>query len=44
MNEYTLKDIDEGNSRYYKSKIEIDARKYEKRSLKLYQEVRKLYG
>ena len=44
MDEYSLKDINEGNSTYYKSKIEIDARKYEKRSLKLYQEVRKLYG
>jgi len=44
MDEYSLKDINEGNSTYYKSKIEIDARKYEKRSLKLYQEIRKRYG
>jgi len=44
MDQYSLKDINEGNSTYYKSKIEIDARKYEKRSLKLYQEIRKRYG
>ena len=44
MDQYSLNDINKCNSTYYKSKIEIDARKYEKRSLKLYQEVRKLYG
>jgi len=44
MDQYSLKDINEGNRTYYQSKIEIDARKYEKRSLKLYQEIRKRYG
>lgn len=44
MNEYSMKDMNEGTGNYYNSKIEKDARKFEKRSLKIYQRLRKLYG
>jgi nicotinic acid phosphoribosyltransferase len=44
MNEYSLKDMNEITKEYYNSKIEIDARKYEKRYVKIYKRLRKLYG
>jgi hypothetical protein len=44
MNEYSLKAMNEGTKEYYNSKIEIDARKYEKRYVKIYKRLRKLYG
>jgi hypothetical protein len=41
MEEYTLKDLNEGTSAYYNSQIEKDARKFEKRSIKSYQRLQK---
>lgn len=44
MNEYSLKDMNEINRSYYNSKIEKDARKYEKRFFKVYNRLKKFYG
>lgn len=44
MDEYSMKDMNEGTGKYYNSRIEKDARKFEKRSLKIYKRLRKLYG
>ena len=43
MDEYSLKDLNEGTRAYYESKIEKDARKYEKRSDKIYVKFKKFY-
>lgn len=44
MDEYSLKDLNEGTRAYYGSKIEKDARKYEKRGEKIYCKFKKLFG
>lgn len=44
MNEYSMKDLNEGNSAYFNSKIEKDARKYEKRGIRVYKTFKKLFG
>ena len=41
MDEYSLKDMNEINTKYYNSKIEKDARKYEKRFINVYKRLRK---
>ena len=42
MDEYSMKDMSEANSKYFNSQIEKDARKYEKKSLKIYKSLKKL--
>ena len=44
MNEYSLKHMNGVTKEYYNSRIEVDARKYEKRYIKIYKRLRKLYG
>ena len=44
MDEYSMKDMTEGTGAYYNSKIEKDARKFEKRSIAVYKRLRKRYG
>ncbi|NBW57692.1 hypothetical protein EBR43_07905 [bacterium] len=44
MDEYSMKDMTEGTKNYYNSKIELDARKFEKRSIAVYKRLRKRHG
>ena len=43
MNEYSFKDLNEANNFYFYSKMEKDARKYEKRGLCVYRRFKKLF-
>jgi len=42
MDEYSMKDLNEANSYYFNSKMEKDARKYEKRGFYVYKRFKKL--
>jgi len=44
MDEYSMKDLNEANSAYFNSKIEKDARQYEKHGLRVYKTFKKLFG
>lgn len=44
MDEYTMKDMAEANSQYFNSRIEKDARRYERRALFAYKRLRKFCG
>lgn len=44
MDEYSMKDLNEANASYFNSKIEKDARRYEKHGLRVYKTFKKLFG